>query len=206
MSYEESSGNLNWWWNQLNLTEGWDSMPKEMRKSLVKKLHRCMIDLIELNVSEQEIQSLIKLTDPPTVWDAILAILAQPEGAKNWNKYQLLKYLRKTAISLWQNKHPTVQPKWQKIPPPEKKKKPASWKTVDKYDPMNFKAKREVALVGRPTKITSELRAKIVGLKLNDGLTEREIKKILSDTGNKLSSGLIHNICSEVRHGKDSEY
>jgi len=199
MSYEENSGNLNWWWDQLNLTEDWNSMPREARKRLVKKLHRCMIDLIELNVSEQEIQSLIKLTDPPTVWDAILIVLSQPEGAKKWNKYQLLKYLRKTALSLWQNKHPTVQPKWQKIPSPEKKKKPVSWKTVDKYDPMNFKAKREVTSIGRPTKVTPEIRTKITDLRLKDGLTEREIQKFLLDTGNKLSSGLIHSICSELR-------
>jgi len=134
---DDNARNLTWWWSQLNLSEDWDSMPRKMRDNLLDKLQKCLIDLEKVNVSKEDLKDLIIKTDPPTVWDAILILDRLPKQGKS--KYEILAYLRATVLNIWKSQHPTVKPVRQEPPKPEKPIKEASWETVAKWDPLNFK-------------------------------------------------------------------
>jgi len=133
---EDNARSLTWWWEQLNLSEDWNSMTRGMRKDLLKKLQRVFIDIAEFNISQDELLSLIKLTDPPTVWDAMLALRGLPKIGKN--RRQIFAYLSKVVINTWRQQHPLVKPTWQPPPKLEKLNKPASLKTIEKWDSTNF--------------------------------------------------------------------
>ena len=136
---EDNARSLTWWWEQLNLSDDWNSMPRGMRKDLVKKLHRAFIDIAEFNVSENDIINLIKLTDPPTVWDAMLSLT---KLHKNKSKWEVLAYLKTVVINKWIEGHPP-KPVWQKIEPkPKKQKELTDWGTMEKWNPNNFKDRR----------------------------------------------------------------
>ncbi len=143
---EDNARNLTWWWSQLSLSEDWNSMPRKMREDLVDRLQKCLIDLEKVNITKKELTDLILLTDPPTVWDAILILDRLPKEGKS--RWEILAYLRATVINMWKTQHPTVQPKRQPPPEPEKPIKEASWDTVEKWDLMNFK-KRHCDQCGR---------------------------------------------------------
>lgn len=134
---EDNARSLTWWWEQLNLSEDWNSMTRSMRKDLLKKLQQVFIDIAEFNISQDEILGLIKITDPPTVWDAMLALRGfQKKGKNHW---EILAYLNKIVINTWKQQHPIEEPMWQLPPEPEKRKKPASLKTIERWDSTNFK-------------------------------------------------------------------
>ena len=145
-SIEDNNRNLTWWWNQLSLSEDWNSMPVEMRQDLIKKLRQCILDLCDLNITNNEVLELIGLTDPPTVWDAILALGKLPERTKR-NHWELLAYLKACVISMWQEQHPTKPVVWQKKPSEDKRDNPveirksklADATTIARNDPNNFK-------------------------------------------------------------------
>ncbi len=143
---EDNARNLTWWWSQLNLSEDWNSMPRKMRDELLDKLQKCLIDLEKFNITKKELTDLIILTDPPTVWDAILILDRLPKEGKT--RWEILAYLKATILNIWKMQHPTVKPVRQAPPQPEKKIKEASWETVAKWDPMNFK-KRHCEVCGR---------------------------------------------------------
>jgi len=134
---DDNARSLTWWWEQLNLSEDWNSMSRGMRKDLLKKLQRVFIDIAEFNITEKEITDLIVLTDPPTVWDALLALRGLPKGKKN--HWEILAYLNKIVINTWKQQHPSVKQTWQPAPKPEKRKRPASLKIIEKWDSSNFK-------------------------------------------------------------------
>jgi len=136
---EDNARSLTWWWEQLNLGEDWNSMPRNMRKDLLKKLHRAFIDIAEFNVSEKDIQDLIKLTDPPTVWDAMLSLTKLPKTRSRW---EVLAYLKTVVINTWKSQHTIKKSSMQ--PPPQLPKliKVASDETVERWNPLNFKKRR----------------------------------------------------------------
>ena len=133
---EDNACNLTWWWEQLNLGDDWNSMPRDMRKILIKKLHRAFIDIVEFNISEKDIQNLIRLTDPPTVWDALLSLTKLP---KNRSKWEVLAYLKAVVINTWKAQHQIEKPTWQQPLKERKKRKPASLEHIEKWSSMNFK-------------------------------------------------------------------
>jgi len=133
---EDNARSLTWWWEQLSLTVDWNSMPRDMRKDLIRKLHRAFIDIAEFNISEKDILDLIKLTDPPTVWDAMLSLTKLPKTRSKW---EVLAYLKTVVINTWKAQHPIVKTTWQPPPKPEKRKNIASIKTIEKWDSTNFK-------------------------------------------------------------------
>jgi RNase P subunit RPR2 len=135
---EDNARSLTWWWEQLNLSEDWNSLTRGMRKDLLKKLQRTFIDVAEFHVSQDEILDLIRLTDPPTVWDAMLALRGLPDK-KNKSHRQILAYLSKVVINTWKQQHPIDESTWQPSPKPEKRRKLASLKTIEKWDSTNFK-------------------------------------------------------------------
>lgn len=134
---EDNARSLTWWWEQLSLSEDWNSLTQGMRKDLLKKLQRVFIDIAEFHITQDEILSLIKLTDPPTVWDAMLSLRNFPKTGKS--HWQVFAYLNKVVINTWRQQHPIVQPHWQPAPQPEKERKLASLETIEKWDSGNFK-------------------------------------------------------------------
>lgn len=137
---EDNARNLTWWWSQLNLSDDWDSMPRKMREELVDKLHKALIDLEKVNVSKNDIRDLIILTDPPTVWDAILALEKFPKEGKS--KWEILAYLKAVVLGIWKDQHPSRKPVRQPPPTKDKPIKSASWKTVERWNLNNFKDRR----------------------------------------------------------------
>jgi len=134
---EDNARSLTWWWEQLNLSEDWNSMTRGMRLDLVKKLQRVFIELADLSLSRDELLDLIKLTDPPTVWDAMLALRQLPNRKKK-NHWEVLAYLNKIVINMWKQQHSLEKPSVQPPPEPRKEIKPVDWDTVHRWSPMNF--------------------------------------------------------------------
>jgi len=135
--YDEPNRNITRWWDKFNFGEDWNSMPVGMRKDMVRRLHLTLIDLYKFNIKEKEILALIKLTDPPTVWHALLQLHKLPPSKSNW---EVLRYLRTVVINTWEEQHP-IKPniEWQKAPVDEGKKRvPASLEMVDKWSSLNF--------------------------------------------------------------------
>jgi len=138
---EDNARNLTWWWNQLDLSKDWNSLPKGMRDDLLKKLNRVFIEIAEFNISKKELLDLIILTDPPTVWDAMLSLRGLP-NIKRKNHWEVLAYLNKIVINTWKQKHPLVKPTWQPAPVAQKPIKVASDKIVKMWNPLDFKRRR----------------------------------------------------------------
>jgi len=136
---EDNARSLTWWWGQLNLGDDWNSMPRDMKRGLIKKLHMAFIDIAEFNISEKDILSLIKLTDPPTVWDAMLSLTKLPKTRSKW---EVLAYLKVVVINTWKAQHPIIRSNMQPPPQPPKTIKIASDKTVERWNPLNFKRRR----------------------------------------------------------------
>lgn len=134
---EDNARSLTWWWEQLDLSEDWNSMPKGMRKDLLKKLNQVFIDIAEFNITKQELQDLIILTDPPTVWDAMLALSKISKKGKT--RWEVLAYLKAVVINTWKGQHPIKESSVQPPPQPQKPIKIASNKTVERWNPLNFK-------------------------------------------------------------------
>lgn len=133
---EDNARSLTWWWEQLDLSKDWNSMTRSMREDLRKKLQQVFIDIAEFNISKDEILNLIKLTDPPTVWDAMLALSKLPKTGRN--RWEILAYLKTVVINMWKQQHPIEKPMWQPAPKPEKRQKPASLKTIEKWNSADF--------------------------------------------------------------------
>ena len=133
--FEENSRNIAWWWERFDLGEDWNSMPVGMRKKLVKKLHQAFIDIKKHNIGEGDILELIRLTDPPTVWDAMLSV----NLPKSKSRRDVLAYLNAVVINTWKAQHPIVLKKtWQQPIKDVKKRKPASMATVDKWSSLSL--------------------------------------------------------------------
>ena len=143
MNIEDNEKNLTWWWEKLELSQDWNTMPIGMRKDLVKKLRAAFIDLAEVNITETDITQLIVLTDIATVWDSLLSLVKMPK--ENKTRWGILAYLKTIVINKWKEKH---MPTGMKQPPPEfikvKKKERASLEVVNKYNPLNFKRRCSV--------------------------------------------------------------
>lgn len=133
---ESSAQGLTHWWSQLDFSKEWDSMPRKMREDLLGTLQNALVELEHLNISKRELLDLITLTDPPTVWDAILSLERMQK--ENKSRWEILAYLKATAINMWKQNHPTLLPTKQLKPVKEKPIKTASWKTVEKWRPFNF--------------------------------------------------------------------
>ncbi len=190
----EKDKNLSWWWSQLESCKDWNSMTVKMKKDLTIKIQQGIQHLTDLNISREEIIELIKLTDFPTVWDAIISLCAVPVKSRH-NQYQMINYFRNTVLNLWSEKHPVDERVWQKLPDKEsrrKKGKPVSWEKVLANDPTNFKRGGDV--IGRPKKVTIDVRVKVIALK-KEGMSANEIRHHLSD---KISLSSIYKICSEM--------
>ena len=135
---EDNARSLTWWWDRLDLGEDWNLMPRKMREDLRDKLRQVFVELAEFHITKQEITDLIILTDPHTVWDAMLALRGLP-NKKRKNRWEVFAYLNKIVINTWKQQHPIEKPTWQPLPEPEKRKKPASLETIEKWDSNNFK-------------------------------------------------------------------
>jgi len=140
---DENNQSRSWWYNQLNLSDDWNSMPLAERTILSKKLQRALLDLTQLNMTQKEMDDLLIKFDQSTVWDAILALdnLAGKEGKTRW---ELLAYLKKTADGMWKAQHPSRQITWQrkdKEPVNKKERLPADWENVERNDPTKFNKK-----------------------------------------------------------------
>jgi len=135
---EDNARNLTWWWVQLDLSRDWNSMPRKMREELRDKFQQVFLALADFNITKQEITDLIIATDPPTVWEAMLALRGLP-NLKKKNRWEILAYLNKVVTNIWKLQHPLEQPTWQPAPKPEKRKRPASLETIEKWDSRNFK-------------------------------------------------------------------
>jgi hypothetical protein len=191
----EKDNNLEWWWNQLKGCKDWNSLPESMRKDLVAKVQRGINHLLDLSITRDDITELIKLTDLPTVWDAIVSTCSLSKEDRG-NRYQLLKYLRTTAINMWQSQHPIREQVFAKRPPVEenikRKGKPVSWEIIEESEPV---LRREAKPRGRPNEITEEVKSKVVNLRM-DNLSVRKIHHLLQDSGCGVSLRSIYNICS----------
>ncbi len=141
ISLDDSNQNRTWWYNQLKLSEDWNSMTVAMRGDLLKKLQRALLDLTKLNMSKDEMLELIHTFDQATVWDAILA-LQDLSGRNTKSHWELMAYLKKTASGMWKAQHPSKPLVWQLPEPVSTKKKKssqaASWDVVERNDPLNF--------------------------------------------------------------------
>ncbi len=138
---DDNACSLTWWWEQLSLCDDWNSMPLSERRNLTTKFQQVFIEFIDLNLTKNEVMDLIKLTDPPTVWDAMLALRQNIPNRKTKTKWQLLAYLNKVVVNMWQQQHPTRETPRQPPPQPEKNKKRASKKVVERWNPANFGAR-----------------------------------------------------------------
>jgi len=114
----DNSGNLSWWWNQLNVSEDWNNLTAHERNLLTKKFIQAFAALSKFNIRKSEIVSLITLTDISTVWEGLLVMIDFPMQNKS---------------------NQTKKPVWQKVPEETRKEKPASWSIVDRWDPLKKK-------------------------------------------------------------------
>jgi len=193
----EKNNNLTWWWKQLRLSEDWNSMPVSMRQDLVKKLKRGIHHILDVDIPKEDLIELIKMTDLPTVWDAVISTCALSPKERD-NRFRLWKYVKTTALNIWRTNHPSRQRSWQSSPENDKKRKskPVSWKKVEANDSNNFKKGTDRR--GRPLKVTNDIRDKIVELRADDNYSIRDIKQHLAHYHNcSLSVWSIHNITQE---------
>lgn len=136
----DSNGLIRWWKSQLEGSQGWNSLPNESKKQLLAKLQRCIIALLDVHITKEEILRLVQLTDIGTVFESCISMLALPDLDRK-NKHQLLAYLTRVVLNSELGKF-KKEPNWHTEPPPKKKKgKIATLDYAKKYDPYNFKRK-----------------------------------------------------------------
>jgi hypothetical protein len=141
LELEGENNNLTYWRELVNLDVNWSDMTKSMRKDLINRLGMAFTALLSLNISKEEIETLIKDTDPATVWDALIEIKIRIASGEIRNHYKLLNYLRKLVYQTWRDQHPSRQSPRQPAPPQPVKFKgePMPWEVVEKYHPLNFR-------------------------------------------------------------------
>ena len=131
---DDSNNLIRWWREQLEGCEDWNSLPIATRKQLLVKLQRCVSALIHLHIDKEELLKLIQLTDIPTVFDALISMLALPDLERK-NKYQALAYLTRVVLNSELGKLKS-KPVWHTAPPSRKKKgKIATLDYAKKFDP-----------------------------------------------------------------------
>jgi hypothetical protein len=134
---EGPDGIFDWCYGMLKGSEDWDSLSLEARKQLLRRFRTVVSTLAECELSESDIQDLIKATDIITVFEALLSIWSYNRSFKD--RYSLLAYLRKVVVSTWKEKvgiadlEKEPKPKG-KVGRPRVRKADASF--VSKYNPL----------------------------------------------------------------------
>jgi hypothetical protein len=131
------------WTNKIELGGEWNDMSVPERKALLIRFKRCALEILDLNISEKELLSLVIDTDQETLWEAIVNLNSWfPVEGREQKTYQLLGLLRKGVYKVWEEKHPilaTFQPK--DIIRAKENPKLASDEEIKRCNPVNLLGK-----------------------------------------------------------------
>jgi hypothetical protein len=136
---EDSTNLISFWRERLENSADWNSLPRETRKKLLFDFQRGIKALADLDVSQEELLQLIQLTDVPTVFDAVISMIAAPNFDKN--KYRALAYLKQIVLNSEKGR---ISTRTYHIPPPNPKRKGkiADINYVRQYNPYDFKSQK----------------------------------------------------------------
>ena len=138
---EESNRQICWWRERLDKSKDWNSLPKESRKDLLNKFKQCIRDLICLDITDKELVKLVQLTDVPTVFDAVISVVALPEVEKK-DRWAVLAYLTRVVLNSEKGKFNAVEPTWHReIKRRQRKGKIVTVEHAQRFNPYDFKNK-----------------------------------------------------------------
>lgn len=152
ISVEENNRQLNWWRERLEESKDWNSLPKETRRRLLNTFKQCMRDLINLDITDKELIKLVQYTDIPTVFDAVISVIALSDVEKK-DRRAILAYLTRVILNSEKGRL-NVEPMWHKESPrPKRRGKVVTSEYARQFDPYNFKENMTCKFCG--TKIRS---------------------------------------------------
>ena len=89
--------NIEWWWELINTSEDFKSMPPDTQKRILERLQQCTAHFNSIALSLDKIKELVNEVGPTAVFDAIIVSWTWPDKYKN-NPYMYLAQLKKEIV------------------------------------------------------------------------------------------------------------